>query len=160
MKTTTQFDLEIAPDSFRSACDISRACRPTWEAPHIAVDLALGNERGDRIDDHALDGARADERLGDFQRLLAAVRLGHEQRIDVHAQRLGVDGVERMGSASMNAASPPAFCTSPMMCSATVVLPDDSGPYISMMRPLGTPPMPSAISSDSDPVDTPLTSIF
>lgn len=33
-------------------------------------------------------------------------------------------------------------------------------PYISMMRPLGTPPMPSAISSDSDPVDTPLTSIF
>ena len=44
-------------------------------------------------------------------------------------------------------------------CSATVVLPDDSGPYISTMRPRGTPPMPSARSSVSEPVDIALTSI-
>ena len=38
------------------------------------------------------------------------------------------------------------------MCSARVVLPQLSGPYISTMRPRGTPPMPSARSRDSDPV--------
>src|SRR6185437_938146 len=34
----------------------------------------------------------------------------------------------------------------------SVVLPEDSGPNTSTMRPLGTPPMPSARSSDSAPV--------
>jgi hypothetical protein len=33
-------------------------------------------------------------------------------------------------------------------------LPDDSGPKISTIRPRGSPPMPSARSSDSDPVET------
>src|SRR5512137_3068094 len=35
-----------------------------------------------------------------------------------------------------------------------VVLPDDSGPKISMMRPRGMPPTPSAMSSASEPVGT------
>src|SRR5918997_554173 len=36
----------------------------------------------------------------------------------------------------------------------SVVLPDDSGPNTSTMRPRGTPPTPSARSSDSAPVGT------
>ena len=36
----------------------------------------------------------------------------------------------------MKAARPPAFCASAMMCRARVVLPLDSGPKISTMRPL------------------------
>jgi hypothetical protein len=38
------------------------------------------------------------------------------------------------------------------MCRARVVLPDDSGPKISMIRPRGTPPIPSAQSRPRDPV--------
>ena len=32
-----------------------------------------------------------------------------------------------------------------MICSASVVLPDDSGPKISITRPRGTPPMPERV---------------
>ena len=38
-----------------------------------------------------------------------------------------------------------------MACRATVVLPLDSGPKISVMRPLGMPPMPRALSMDRMP---------
>ncbi|MOA40908.1 hypothetical protein D3C78_1628260 [compost metagenome] len=34
-----------------------------------------------------------------------------------------------------------------------MVLPDDSGPYISMIRPFGNPPMPKAISNPKEPVE-------
>src|ERR687890_547413 len=58
----------------------------------------------------------------------------------------------RACSASMKAASPPAFWASEMMCRARVVLPLDSGPKISTMRPLGTPPTPRARSRARAPV--------
>ena len=47
---------------------------------------------------------------------------------------------------------PPMAWASAMIWSASVVLPLDSGPYTSMTRPRGTPPMPSAASSGSAPV--------
>ena len=53
----------------------------------------------------------------------------------------------------MNAAMPPGFCASAMTCSAMVVLPDDSGPKISITRPRGTPPTPSAASNEMEPVE-------
>jgi hypothetical protein len=57
----------------------------------------------------------------------------------------------------MNAHTPPSFWASAMMWYISVVLPDDSGPKTSTMRPRGTPPMPSAMSSDSAPVGIALT---
>ena len=39
-----------------------------------------------------------------------------------------------------------------MTCWQTVVLPDDSGPKISVIRPRGMPPTPSARSSAIEPV--------
>ena len=54
----------------------------------------------------------------------------------------------------MNAAIPPVFCTSAIACSAIVVLPDDSGPYTSTIRPFGYPPIPRAESIANDPEDT------
>ena len=66
----------------------------------------------------------------------------------------------RACSASMNAAMPPAFCASAIMCSVTVVLPEDSGPNTSMMRPRGMPPTPSAISSGKIPVEITSTFMF
>src|SRR6478672_6617239 len=53
----------------------------------------------------------------------------------------------------MKAATPPVFCTSAIACRVRVVFPDASGPKISMTRPRGNPPTPSAISRPSDPVE-------
>ena len=39
-----------------------------------------------------------------------------------------------------------------MQCIERVVLPDDSGPYISTTLPLGRPPIPSAMSRLREPV--------
>src|SRR4051795_6278460 len=51
----------------------------------------------------------------------------------------------------MKAQIPPFFWPSATVCSASVVLPEDSGPYISTTRPRGRPPTPSAMSSPSEP---------
>src|SRR5215813_10665727 len=59
----------------------------------------------------------------------------------------------------MKAQMPPFFWASATVCSASVVLPDDSGPKISTTRPRGRPPMPSAMSRPSEPVETVSTSI-
>ncbi len=61
-------------------------------------------------------------------------------------------------SASINAAMPPFLCASAIICNATVVLPDDSGPYISTILPFGTPPIPIAKSNVNAPVE--IASIF
>ena len=52
----------------------------------------------------------------------------------------------------MNATTPPRAWASARTCWQTVVLPDDSGPKISVIRPRGMPPTPSARSSAIDPV--------
>ena len=55
-------------------------------------------------------------------------------------------------SASIKAAVPPSFWHWAITSSVKVVLPEDSGPYISTILPLGSPPMPKAISKPSEPV--------
>lgn len=95
--------------------------------PHLALDLGLGHERGDRVDDDDVDGAGADQHVHDLERLLTGVRLGDEQRVGVDAELLGVLRSSAC-SASMKAAMPPAFCALATACSASVVLPEDSGP--------------------------------
>ena len=58
-------------------------------------------------------------------------------------------------SASMNAATPPSFCIAAIVCSVSVVLPEDSGPKTSMIRPRGMPRPPRARSRLSAPVCMP-----
>src|SRR4051794_10662808 len=53
----------------------------------------------------------------------------------------------------MNAQMPPFFWASESRWYSSVVLPDDSGPNTSTIRPRGMPPTPSARSSDSAPVE-------
>src|SRR5271163_2026377 len=57
----------------------------------------------------------------------------------------------------MNAAWPPSFCASAIMCRVSVVLPPDSGPYTSITRPRGNPPTPSAASMEIEPEGITLT---
>ncbi len=61
----------------------------------------------------------------------------------------------RACSASMNAATPFSFWAWAATVKARVVLPLDSGPKISTMRPRGMPLPPSARSSESEPVEMP-----
>ena len=102
-----------------------------------------------------------DQGLGDLQGLLAGVRLGDEQVVDVHAELAGVDGIQRVLGVheGRHAALPAAI--SAMTCRARVVLPEDSGPKISTTRPRGMPPMPSAsVQRDRIPVEIAATFTF
>ncbi len=60
--------------------------QPRQGIAHLALDLRAGDEGGNAIDDYDVDGVGADERLADLQRLLAGVRLGDEQVLDVDAE--------------------------------------------------------------------------
>src|SRR6478735_5855196 len=60
----------------------------------------------------------------------------------------------------MKAAMPPRRCASAMTCWQTVVLPEDSGPKISVIRPRGIPPTPSARSRAIEPVGIESTCCF
>ena len=96
MKITMQFERLIAAVSLRIAWLISRAWAPTWASPISPSSSAFGRQRRDRVDDDDRDRAGADQRLGDLQRLLAGVGLGDQELVDVDAELLGVDRVERV----------------------------------------------------------------
>ena len=63
---------------------------------HLAVDFGLRHKRCHRVDDHDVNRAGANQRLADFKRLLAGIRLRDVQLIDVHAQLARIDGIERV----------------------------------------------------------------
>src|SRR5690606_12759722 len=77
-----------------SGCGTGRASDVRFT--HLALDLGLGHERGDRVDHDDVDRARADEHVHDLERLLTRVRLRDEQGVGVDAELLGVLGVERV----------------------------------------------------------------
>ena len=60
---------------------------------HLAFDLGAGHEGGHRVDHQDVDRARADEHVGDLERLLTGVGLGDQQLVDVDADRPGVHRV-------------------------------------------------------------------
>jgi hypothetical protein len=63
---------------------------------HLALDLGLGRERGDRVDDDDVDRAGAHQHVGDLECLLAGVRLRDQQVVDVDAELLGIGRIERV----------------------------------------------------------------
>ena len=63
---------------------------------HLALDLGAGHQRGHRVDDDQVEGAGADQHVGDLERLLTGVGLGDQQRVGVDTEGLGVVGVERV----------------------------------------------------------------
>ena len=92
---------------------------------HFAFDFGARCQRGNRVDNHDVDRARAYERLRNVQTLLTGVRLGDQQAVNVNAECLGVNRVERVLGVDKRSV-PPSFCASATLCSATVVLPEDS----------------------------------
>jgi hypothetical protein len=63
---------------------------------HFAFDLRLGRQRRHRIDDDQIHPARADELIGDLQRLLAVVGLRDQQILQLHAQPPRILRIERV----------------------------------------------------------------
>ncbi len=63
---------------------------------HITVDLLLGNEGGDRVHDDDIHSAGTDHRLADVQRLFAGIRLGDIEIVNVHADVLRIDRIQRV----------------------------------------------------------------
>jgi len=58
---------------------------------HLALDLGARGEGGDRVDDEDVEGARANQHVGDLEGLFPGVGLGDQQVVDVDADRLCVD---------------------------------------------------------------------
>src|SRR4051812_26310678 len=60
---------------------------------HLALELRPRRQCRHGVHRHDVDGARADEHVGDLERLLAVVGLGDQQLVDVHPDLLGVQRV-------------------------------------------------------------------
>ena len=153
MKMTIALVLEMTADNLRIACDMSRACIPTVACP---ISPSISWRGTSAATESTTTTSMAPERTNSSVISSASSpQSGWDTRSSsiLTPSALAYTGSSAC-SASMKAALPPAFCTSAAICRATVVLPEDSGPKISMILPFGTPPMPSAISSATEPVCT------
>ena len=63
---------------------------------HLPFDFRPGGQRRHGVDDDDVHRARAHQGVGDLQRLLAGVRLGDQELVEVDAQLVGVGGIQRM----------------------------------------------------------------
>jgi hypothetical protein len=63
---------------------------------HFALDFGARRQRGDRVDDDAIDAARAHQHVRDFEALFAGVGLRDQQVRHVHAELCGIAGVQRV----------------------------------------------------------------
>ncbi len=96
MKTTIVFERLMLPVSFLQRLRHQAGVQADLQLAHLALDLGLRREGRDRVDDDDVDRAGAHEHVGDLERLLAGVRLGDQELLDVDAELLGVDGIERV----------------------------------------------------------------
>src|SRR5580700_6953973 len=63
---------------------------------HLAFELGARHQGRDRIDDQHVDRAGAHQGVGDFERLLAGVRLRDQKVVDQDAKLARIDRIERM----------------------------------------------------------------
>ena len=64
--------------------------------PHLTLDFSSRHQSGDGIDDNDIHGAAPDQHIGDFKRLLAGVRLRHQEFITIHTEFLGINRIQGM----------------------------------------------------------------
>ncbi|OPZ68074.1 MAG: hypothetical protein BWY81_01020 [Firmicutes bacterium ADurb.Bin467] len=145
--------------SLRIAWDMSRACRPTWLSPMSPSISAFGTSAAT---ESMTTMSIAPERTSASQMSSACSPLSgcETYSSSMSTPKFFAYTGSSACSASMNAAVPPRFCASAIACSASVVFPDDSGPNISMIRPRGRPPTPSAKSRFRQPDGTTSTCIL
>ena len=152
MKMTMQPVLLTTPASFLSAWLIRRATTPTLLSP-ISPSSSLRGSSAATESMTTTSSAPERTSCSVISSACSPVSGWEMSSSSMLTPRARAYAGSSACSTSMYAASPPFFCALATMCSARVVLPQLSGPYISTMRPRGTPPMPSARSSESEPVE-------
>src|SRR2546430_97275 len=151
MNTTEVRERLIAPASLRSAWPISRDCRPGSESPMSPSISAFGT-RAATESITTTSTAPDRTRISVISSPCSPVSGWETSRLSMSTPSFFAYSTSSACSASMYAAAPPwrwAFATT---CSASVVLPLDSGPKISVTRPRGMPPIPIAASRLIAPV--------
>ena len=63
---------------------------------HLALDFGPRDQRRDRVDDDQVDGAGANQSVGDLQRLLAGIGLRHQEIVEVDSRLYRVRRIERV----------------------------------------------------------------
>ena len=127
IKITEVLDLEMAPVSLRSACDIKRACSATWLSPISPSISALGTSAAtESITITSIAPERT--RTSTISSACSPVSGCEINRSSVLTPMWEAYTGSSACSASMKAAVPPCFCDCAITCSASVVLPEDSGP--------------------------------
>src|SRR5258707_176898 len=151
MKIRQVFDFETMPVSLRSACDMRRACRPICASPISPSISARGTSAAT---ESTTMTSTPPERTSTSTISSACSPLSgcDTSRLSRSTPSFRAYCASSACSASTNAAIPPSFCASAISWTDSVVLPDDSGPKISMTRPRGTPPTPRAKSMLMAPV--------
>ena len=157
MKITTVLVLEMMPVSLRRAWLINLACRPICESP-MSPSISFCGTSAATESTTTTSTALERTKVSKISKACSPVSGWLiNNSLMLMPMREAYSG-SRACSASIKAAMPPNFCTSLMTCWARVVLPEASGPKISITRPRGTPLMPRAMSKDRQPVGTASTS--
>jgi hypothetical protein len=126
---------------------------------HVALDLVFGRERRDGVDDDDVDFAAPHE-LSTISSACSPVSGCEMRRSSIFTPSFFAYSGSSACSASMKSADAAFLLRFGDDMEESVVLPELSGPKISMMRPRGKPPMPSAQSTPIEPVGMALTSTF
>ncbi len=127
MKTTMQLERLMLPVSLRSACDIRRACRPTWESP-ISPSISAFGVRAATESTTTMSTAPERTSISVISSACSPVSGCETSRSSTLTPRRSAYCGSSACSASTKAAVPPTFCASATACRASVVLPLDSGP--------------------------------
>src|SRR6266513_1252880 len=151
MNTTEVRERLIAPASLRSAWLIRRACKPGSESP-ISPSISAFGTKAATESTTTTSTAPDRTRISVISSPCSPVSGWETSRLSMSTPSFFAYSTSSACSASMYAAAPPwrwAFATT---CSASVVLPLDSGPKISVTRPRGMPTIPIAASRLIAPV--------
>ena len=60
---------------------------------HLTLDFRARNQGCHGVDDDHVDRSASNEHVCDLERLLSSVRLGHQERVDIDTEVLGIFGV-------------------------------------------------------------------
>ena len=141
----------MAPVNFLRAWLIKRACIPMTASPISPSSSARGTRAAT---ESTTTTSIAPERIkvSVISKACSPVSGWDIRRLSRSTPRISARVGSRACSASTKAHCPPFFCASAITDKANVVLPEASGPKISVIRPLGSPPTPKARSTAMEPV--------
>ena len=129
-----------------SACDISRACRPTCVSP-ISPSISAFGVSGDRVDCNDVERTRPDQGALRSRAPVRRCRAAVTRRSSMLTPMCFAYVGSIRCSASMKAQMPPRRCCLRDHVVHERRLSDDSGPKISTILPRGSPPIKGEVEA-------------